>query len=330
MYKFFLILKYYSMNKLPREIVNEIISNLNSCKDVLNFCITNSGNKELCKNDSIYLIKTIIQKKFPSFQVNDFIKEISLDFDKINNESSKKFSYLNGTGVYQMEFDKMPDVGIFSSHSNFYYYTWKQVHDTLLHISKAIKDAKIDNIRKNIIISDFTKVFASYAESARTNVYLPNNEIETLNVLYTLTIRNLGIDDAKLEKDLNEIDFDKFIDTFIIFNKHLWIDKYEKFEDIKFIQPVYFEKGMDKKKYILTILCKILNLKDSGLAPYIINLNLNADSKDRYNSDVDSDDESVDSYLREDFDDDTDSVDSYLREDFEDDTDSIISSYLED
>lgn len=237
------------MNKLPVEVIDEIVSNLDSCKNILNFCIINSKNKELCKNDSLYLIKRAIGKKYPTFQINNFIKQISDDIDKLDKKSSP-FSYLDGKGVYQEDFDAMTDTKIAKRN----YYTWKDVRNSLLYLSESIKT---DKSLSDIDVDEFLPL----VDSINSGVELPDTLQESLDIMKKIIVKR--VNDIK-----NLGNFDRFIDLFIIFNKFKWTtNDYNKYnyKDIKFLPPVYFKKDTDKHKYILTILCKILNPKSETI-----------------------------------------------------------------
>lgn len=63
------------MDKLPNEVIEEIISNFDSCKDILNFCKINSKTRESCKNNSLLLIKKAIKNKHPLLSIDKYIKD---------------------------------------------------------------------------------------------------------------------------------------------------------------------------------------------------------------------------------------------------------------
>jgi hypothetical protein len=248
------------MEHLPKEIVNEIISNMTSCRDILNFCITNSKNKEMCKDDSIYLIKEAIRKKFPKFNVSDFIKKLEMEFDK-KNQPSKKFSYLHGNGAYQKEFDSMPDIKINPLNP----YSWKDIQKNLLKLSKNLKNNNEDNDIKNIIDS-FTYEFT---ENLKVNITYFGKR-QSKSTIFD-DILNPYKDFEENYKKLQELNLDEIIDIFIRKNSDKWIDigNYKEFNFdsnnycFNIIPPVNFPEGTEKRKYVLTILCRILNINEN-------------------------------------------------------------------
>lgn len=248
------------MENLPNEIIHEIlITNMNSCKDILNFCITNSKNKEMCKDDSIYLIKQAIRKKFPSFNVNAFVEKLNIEFDK-KKTPSKKFSYLHGNGTYQKEFDSMSDIKINPERP----YLWSDVKKNLLKLSKILKDNNINELK--IIINSLPSISKFWIRFMEITINDPDNINKKINY-----ILNPYKDFEEKYKKLQELNLDEIIDIFIRKNSDKWIDigNYKQFNFnsknycFNIIPPVNFPEGTEKRKYILTILCRILNINNS-------------------------------------------------------------------
>ena len=232
-----------NIQKLPVEMIYQIVTSMDSCSDILNFCITNSENKSICKENSHYLIKKAIERKYPGFRVTEFTKQISEDFDKALRNSSE-FSYLNGTGIYQKDFDAMPDTFISATNR----YRWTAIKTSLLFISQALKDKRTITMTGQLL--PFMDSFGDFKFNSEARPFL---EI--------FRTRRFG--------DFQSLYFDSFIDIFVRLNKESWAPIYEKYAVttgpfcFNFTGSVDPPSG-DKQKYILTILCKILNRKKRG------------------------------------------------------------------
>lgn len=242
------------MDNLPKEIINEIMSNMTSCSDILNFCITNSENKNLCKDNALYFIKEAIHKKIPEFNVNEFIEKL----DRIN-QTSKKFSYLQGTGIYQKEFDALPNININPAHP----YTWADIKTFLLELSKILnqdyEDTQIPEIRLKDILNKFTWEFTeNLPPNSKGRGTRQNNVIDDILNPYKNFEENY--------KKLKELNLDEYIDIFI----RKWVinnNKAFKFESKDYCFNIIpsIKSVEQKDKYILTILCKILNLSKENV-----------------------------------------------------------------
>lgn len=280
--------------KLPTEILFEILSQMDNCRDILTFCITNSKNKEMCQKNVIYIIKKTIEKKYPNFQIKKFISQIEEDAKKVLLDS-QPFSYSKGSGVYQEEFNQMPSKFI----SKYNRYNWSDIKDAFIYISKCLET----NVEINFL--EILPLLDTMWGFGLTEMHTTGEHTYIIDIL----------SNQKFKK-LKGYNFDKFIDAFIRYNKHRWMpeNNYSQFNQsqLTFSDFVYFTKEKEQQ-YLLTILCKIFktNPDSKSFYPQFIDLNL-VKRNERDSQSERSETESLDS-RSEDERSDTESLDSRSR-----------------
>jgi hypothetical protein len=233
------------MNKLPNEIVYQIVAKMENCRDILNFCITNSQNKEMCQRDSVYLIRKAIERKYPNFPIKNFLLQIKDDIVKAPLDSPL-FGYLNGNGVYQKEFDQMPESQI----SNFNKFKWSEIKENLLYISKCLQTDELIKLERIIPFSNSMWGFK----------LTPFHSMGEHTHIFTTLSSYISSPTKRLFEGLKEYNFDILIDALIRFNKHRWNFDYTRFNQpqFKFTGYVDFNVERNGDRYLITILCKIL------------------------------------------------------------------------
>lgn len=247
-----------NISKLPNEIIYNIVASMENCRDILNFCIINTQNKEMCQKNAKYLIRKAIERKYPNFPIKDFLLQIENDILNVGKESAP-FSYLNGNGIYQKEFDMMPDsrIGIYNR------FKWTEIKDNLLYISKCIKNNELPDLLKILPFLESMWGFnltSFYSTGDYTRIIDILNNYNDIHATESAKRKNF--------ESLKKFNFDKLIDVFIRFNKYKWIpqEDYRRFNQPQFSFSGHIDN--DENKYILSILCKILK------GNKIINLNV--------------------------------------------------------
>lgn len=245
---------------LPKAILHQILQNLEDCKDIMSFCQTSKAHHKLCEQDLIYILTKAIEKKYGR-DGSQFTKLLFRDI-KRSEFISPPFAYLSGTGLYQREFDSMPDTPIHKLTA----VTWKDIQNSLKHLSKSFKNNQTPKMKK----------YYALLIALRENVYKRKSVIPLDTVSLVLLhdksklihngdskftrerLKYIGLQQCDsadpVYKMLKSQNFDLFIDELIKFNKH-------RFSNVEY--PLHVEYPLilsnHTPKQIVKILCSVLN-----------------------------------------------------------------------
>lgn len=256
---------------LPEHILHQILQNTGDCRDLFSFSQTSRSNYNIFKKDAIHVLRMLLIKKNIEMDVGELYSDI-----KRCTLKSPPFAYLSGTGIYQREFDEMPDKQISSTTS----VTWSQIRESLLYLSKCFQNNRIPKSKKY-----FPLQMALNLNLYKRNAIIP---LDTMSLLIpsekTKLIHNK---ESKFSRErlkyigqrdengntcspddpvyllLTSLNFDKYIDEIIKLNKHRWSKSHCR---EYLIYPLVIPRNANVQSILIKILCGVL--KESPVKLY--------------------------------------------------------------